>query len=243
MRNVVKLVAVGVMSALLAAALAGCVTVNVTKSESASSESASAASSTATKTTTSTTSTTGKSDSSTTATSSTSASSSSDWGRGDAEPVDLTKSQRFGNAKVGYVSVPSDWKDYTSKLDSRMVDDYATTYVVDPTTEFTSSVEAHFAFSSSIKLETYPCKYTEKADELLYKYRGETDNYTTPTIEKTTFNGKNASILGCSSADNVDITNIVIEKSSNSCILITAWATRSNDEAVLSYVSTWSMSK
>ena len=124
-----------------------------------------------------------------------------------------------------------------------MVDSTDATYIVDPTTEFTSAVEAHFAYSSSITLETFPCKYTDKADELLYKYRGETDNYLTPSIEKITFNGMNASILGVTSADNVDITNIVIEKDANSCILITAWGTRSTDEAVLGYVSTWSMSK
>ncbi len=241
MRNIVKLLAIAAFSGLLVMGIAGCGS-SGTSSSAASSSASSAASSESNSQSASASeskSASEKSGASATASSAASASASST----SAGEADLGKSQRFGNAKVGYVSVPSDWKDFTDKLDSRMVDSTAAVYIVDPTTEFTSGVEMHFAYSSSITLETFPCKYTEKADELLYKYRGETDNYTDPTIEKTTFNGKNASILGCSSADNVDITNIVIEKDANSCVLITAWATRSNDEAVLSYVATWSMDK
>lgn len=237
MKGIVKLIAITVMSALLAVGIMGCGSGASSASSasgaavSSAAESASSASEAGKATTTSTT----NSKSASSASQTTSSSS--------ASPANLGQSQRFGSAKTGYVSVPSDWKDFTSKLDSRVVEASAMTYLVDPTTEFTSSVESHWAYSSSITLETFPCKYTDKADELLYKYRGETDNYTTPDIQKTTFNGKNASIVACSSADNVDITNIAIEKDANSCVLITAWGTRSTDEAVLSYVATWSMDK
>lgn len=237
MKGIVKLIAIAVMSALLVVGIMGCGSGASSASSasgaavSSAAESASSASEADKATTTSTT----NSKSASSASQTTSSSS--------ASPANLGQSQRFGSAKTGYVSVPSDWKDFTSKLDSRVAEASAMTYLVDPTTEFTSSVESHWAYSSSITLETFPCKYTDKADELLYKYRGETDNYTTPDIQKTTFNGKNASIVACSSADNVDITNIAIEKDANSCILITAWGTRSTDEAVLSYVATWSMDK
>lgn len=237
MKGIVKLIAIAAMSALLVVGIMGCGSGASSASSasgaavSSAAESASSASEAGKATTTSTT----NSKSASSASQTTSSSS--------ASPANLGQSQRFGSAKTGYVSVPSDWKEFTSKLDSRVVEASAMTYLVDPTTEFTSSVESHWAYSSSITLETFPCKYTDKADELLYKYRGETDNYTTPDIQKTTFNGKNASIVACSSADNVDITNIAIEKDANSCVLITAWGTRSTDEAVLSYVATWSMDK
>ena len=237
MKGIVKLIAIAVMSALLVVGIMGCGSGASSASSasgaavSSAAESASSASEAGKATTTSTTSSKSASSASQTTSSS------------SASPANLGQSQRFGSAKTGYVSVPSDWKDFTSKLDSRVVEASAMTYLVDPTTEFTSSVESHWAYSSSITLETFPCKYTDKADELLYKYRGETDNYTTPDIQKTTFNGKNASVVACSSADNVDITNIAIEKDANSCVLITAWGTRSTDEAVLSYVATWSMDK
>ena len=237
MKGIVKLIAIAVMSALLVVGIMGCGSGASSASSasgaavSSAAESASSASEAGKATTTSTTSSKSASSASQTTSSS------------SASPANLGQSQRFGSAKTGYVSVPSDWKDFTSKLDSRVVEASAMTYLVDPTTEFTSSVESHWAYSSSITLETFPCKYTDKADELLYKYRGETDNYTAPDIQKTTFNGKNASIVACSSADNVDITNIAIEKDANSCVLITAWGTRSTDEAVLSYVATWSMDK
>ena len=241
MKDVFKLLAIAVVAAALSIGLAGCVTTKtanpVVTSGAAASEASTAADSASSAKSASST---GKQDSSASAAS---AAEAEDWGRGDAAPPELADSQRFGNAKTGYVSVPSDWMDFTSKLDSNMVDSTAATYIVDPTTEFTSAVEAHWAYSSSIKLETYNCKYTDKADELLYKYKGETDNYTTPSIEKMTFNGKNASVVACSSADNVDITNIAIEKDAGSCILITAWSTRSNTEAIIGYVATWSMSK
>ncbi|MBR3182018.1 MAG: hypothetical protein IKF56_05205 [Eggerthellaceae bacterium] len=235
MKNIAKLVAIAALSAVLAIGIAGCGSSQSSASAGSSSASESASAQSAAS---SAASSLGE-----TASSASSASESEDWGRGDAEPVDLADSQRFGRASTGYVSVPSDWKDFTDKLDPRMVDSTDATYIVDPTTEFTSAVESHFAYSSSITLEVFPCKYTDKADELLYKYRGETDNYMTPSIEKITFNGKDASILGVTSADNVDITNIVIERDANTCILITAWGTRSTDEAVLGYVSTWSMDK
>ena len=237
MKGIVKLIAIAVMSALLVVGIMGCGSGASSASSasgaavSSAAESASSASEAGKATTTSTTSSKSASSASQTTSSS------------SASPANLGQSQRFGSAKTGYVSVPSDWKDFTSKLDSRVVEASAMTYLVDPTTEFTSGVESHWAYSSSITLETFPCKYTDKADELLYKYRGETDNYTTPDIQKTTFNGKNASVVACSSADNVDITNIAIEKDANSCVLITAWGTRSTDEAVLSYVATWSMDK
>ena len=231
MKGIVKLIAIAVMSALLVVGIMGCGSGASSASSASGAESASSASEAGKATTTSTTSSKSASSASQTTSSS------------SASPANLGQSQRFGSAKTGYVSVPSDWKDFTSKLDSRVVEASAMTYLVDPTTEFTSSVESHWAYSSSITLETFPCKYTDKADELLYKYRGETDNYTTPDIQKTTFNGKNASIVACSSADNVDITNIAIEKDANSCVLITAWGTRSTDEAVLSYLATWSMDK
>ena len=237
MKGIVKLIAIAVMSALLVVGIMGCGSGASSASSasgaavSSAAESASSASEAGKATTTSTTSSKSASSASQTTSSS------------SASPANLGQSQRLGSAKTGYVSVPSDWKDFTSKLDSRVVEASAMTYLVDPTTEFTSSVESHWAYSSSITLETFPCKYTDKADELLYKYRGETDNYTTPDIQKTTFNGKNASVVACSSADNVDITNIAIEKDANSCVLITAWGTRSTDEAVLSYVATWSMDK
>ena len=237
MKGIVKLIAIAVMSALLVVGIMGCGSGASSASSasgaavSSAAESASSASEAGKATTTSTTSSKSASSASQTTSSS------------SASPANLGQSQRFGSAKTGYVSVPSDWKDFTSKLDSRVVEASAMTYLVDPTTEFTSSVESHWAYSSSITLETFPCTYTDKADELLYKYRGETDNYTTPDIQKTTFNGKNASVVACSSADNVDITNIAIEKDANSCVLITAWGTRSTDEAVLSYVATWSMDK
>ena len=237
MKGIVKLIAIAVMSALLVVGIMGCGSGASSASSasgaavSSAAESASSASEAGKATTTSTTSSKSASSASQTTSSS------------SASPANLGQSQRLGSAKTGYVSVPSDWKDFTSKLDSRVVEASAMTYLVDPTTEFTSSVESHWAYSSSITLETFPCKYTDKADELLYKYRGETDNYTTPDIQKTTFNGKNASVVACGSADNVDITNIAIEKDANSCVLITAWGTRSTDEAVLSYVATWSMDK
>ena len=231
MKGIVKLIAIAVMSALLVVGIMGCGSGASSASSASGAESASSASEAGKATTTSTTSSKSASSASQTTSSS------------SASPANLGQSQRFGSAKTGYVSVPSDWKDFTSTLDSRVVAATAMTYLVDPTTEFTSSVESHWAYSSSITLETFPCKYTDKADELLYKYRGETDNYTTPDIQKTTFNGKNASIVACSSADNVDITNIAIEKDANSCVLITAWGTRSTDEAVLSYLATWSMDK
>ena len=243
MKHATKLFAIAVLSIMLVTGLAGCINVTVTapassSSASGSDSSAAASSSASASTSTSASASASKSTSASASTSSTS--NSGDSGRGNAEPAG---SQRYGKPSTGYVSVPSDWKDYTSKLDPRAVEASDATYLVDPTTEFTSAVEAHFAFSSSIKLETFPCKYTDKADELLYDYRGRTDDYTTPSIEKTTFNGHNASIVACSSADNVDITNIAIEKDANTCVLITAWGTRSTDEAVLSYVATWSLTK
>ena len=237
MKGIVKLIAIAVMSALLVVGIMGC----GSGASSASSASGGAVSSAAENA--SSASEAGKATTTSTTNSKSASSASQTTGSSSASPANLGQSQRFGSAKTGYVSVPSDWKDFTSKLDSRVVEASAMTYLVDPTTEFTSSVESHWAYSSSITLETFPCKYTDKADELLYKYRGETDNYTTPDIQKTTFNGKNASVVACSSADNVDITNIAIEKDANSCVLITAWGTRSTDEAVLSYVATWSMDK
>ena len=240
MKGIVKLIAIAVMSALLVVGIMGCGS-GASSASSASSASGAAVSSAAESA--SSASEAGKATTTSTTNSKSASSASQTTSSSSASPANLGQSQRFGSAKTGYVSVPSDWKDFTSKLDSRVVEASAMTYLVDPTTEFTSSVESHWAYSSSITLETFPCKYTDKADELLYKYRGETDNYTAPDIQKTTFNGKNASIVACSSADNVDITNIAIEKDANSCVLITAWGTRSTDEAVLSYVATWSMDK
>lgn len=240
MKGIVKLIAIAVMSALLVVGIMGCGS-GASSASSASSASGAAVSSAAESA--SSASEAGKATTTSTTNSKSASSASQTTGSSSASPANLGQSQRFGSAKTGYVSVPSDWKDFTSKLDSRVVEASAMTYLVDPTTEFTSSVVSHWAYSSSITLETFPCKYTDKADELLYKYRGETDNYTTPDIQKTTFNGKNASVVACSSADNVDITNIAIEKDANSCVLITAWGTRSTDEAVLSYVATWSMDK
>ena len=241
MKNIAKYFALAALAGALVAGLAGCVTVNVNAS-SGSSGSSTTTSAAASASAASASSTIGKDASSAAASSAAASSTSGDWGRGNAAPTD-PNSQCFGSDKTGYVWVPSDWKDFTSKLDPRVVEASAMTYVVDPTTEFTSAVVAHFAYSSSITLEAFPCKYTEKADELLYQYRGETDNYTAPSIEKTTFNGKNASVLKCTSADNVNITNIAIERDANTCILITAWGTPSTEEAVLSYVNTWTMSK
>ena len=235
MKSIVRLVAIAAFSALLVMGIAGCGSSSASSSASASSGSGEAVSNTA-----SDASGSADSDKATTTNSKSSSSASQTTSSGSAS---LGASQRFGNAKTGYVSVPSDWKDFTSKLDARTVEASAMTYLVDPTTEFTSAVESHWSYSSSIKLETYPCKYTEKADELLYKYRGETSNYKNPEIQKMTFNGKNASVLKCSSADNVDIANIAIEKDANSCILITTNSTSSTDEAVLSYAATWSMDK
>ena len=240
MKGIVKLIAIAAMSALLVVGIMGCSS-GASSASSASSASGAAVSSAAESA--SSASEAGKATTTSTTNSKSASSASQTTSSSSASPANLGQSQRFGSAKTGYVSVPSDWKDFTSKLDSRVVEASAMTYLVDPTTEFTSSVESHWAYSSSITLETFPCKYTDKADELLYKYRGETDNYTTPDIQKTTFNGKNASVVACSSADNVDITNIAIEKDANSCVLITAWGTRSTDEAVLSYVATWSMDK
>lgn len=240
MKGIIKLIVIAVMSALLVVGIMGCGS-GASSASSASSASGAAVSSAAESA--SSASEAGKATTTSTTNSKSASSASQTTGSSSASPANLGQSQRFGSAKTGYVSVPSDWKDFTSKLDSRVVEASAMTYLVDPTTEFTSSVVSHWAYSSSITLETFPCKYTDKADELLYKYRGETDNYTTPDIQKTTFNGKNASVVACSSADNVDITNIAIEKDANSCVLITAWGTRSTDEAVLSYVATWSMDK
>ena len=241
MKSIVKLIAITALSALLVIGIVGCSSGGASSSASASGSSGAAVSNTAESA--SSASDGDKATTTSTASSKSASSASQTASSGSGSAADLGKSQRFGNAKSGYVSVPSDWKDFTSKLDSRVVEASAMTYLVDPTTEFTSGVEMHWAYSSSITLETYPCKYTDKADELLYKYRGETDNYTTPDIQKTTFNGKNASIVACSSADGVDITNIAIEKDANTCVLITAWGTPSTDEAVLSYVATWSMDK
>ena len=249
MRNAIKIVAVAAVSAMLAVGIVGCggnntssssTNSNSSVSASASSDSASASSSAASNSNTSASKSSASNAANSNASASSSTASNSNEGRGDAEPVN---GNRMGSQKVGYVTVPSDWKDFTDKLDSRTVDSTGAVYLVDPTTEFTSGVESHFAYSSSIKLETYPTKYTDIADETLYKFRGETDNYADVNIEKTTLNGKDASLVTCSSADGVDIGVIVVEKDANSCVKITVWGTPSNYNANMGYAKTWSLDK
>ena len=116
--------------------------------------------------------------------------------------------------------------------------------MVDPTTEYTSAALSHFAYSSSIQLETFPTSYTDKADEYLYDYRGDTENYSDVTIEKDKFSGHDASVVSCESIDGVKVTHIVFDKNDDghSCVAITTYGTQSNNDAILSYVATWTAS-
>ena len=109
--------------------------------------------------------------------------------------------------------VPVDWVDRTDQ-DSQpeQIDASAVTYVVDPTTEYTSAALSHYAYSSSIQLEAFPTSYTDKADEYLYNYRGDTENYSDVTIEKDKFSGHDASVVSCKSIDGVTVTHIVFDK-------------------------------
>lgn len=168
--------------------------------------------------------------------------SNGNWGRGDAAPVD---GQKLGSAKVGYVTVPSDWKDVTAeKVDPRMVDSSGLVYLADPTTEFTSGVEGSWAFANSIRLETFPTSYESRADELLYKYRGENGNYGDPSIKKDKFCGHDASVIECDTGDGVHLTNIIFDKDGGgkACEVLTIYATPSSQDAVKGYAATWSAS-
>lgn len=248
MKNAIKIAAVAAVSAVLAIGVVGCSGGSSTPSSSSNTNSSSVSASSSSDSTNASSNSaansnaSSKSSASNTSASNTSSSAASNTneGRGNAEPV---SGNRMGSPKVGYVTVPSDWKDFTDKLDSRIVDSTGAVYLVDPTTEFTSGVESHFAYSSSIQLETYPTKYTDIADETLYKFRGETDNYSDVNIEKTTFAGKDASLVTCSSADGVNIGVVVVEKDTNSCVKITVWGTPSNYNANMGYAKTWSLDK
>ena len=241
MKRIALILSAAVVSMLLVAGLTGCIAAHT----SASSNSSNTSSSTAAATSDNASSASSASDESTKDTSNaSSASTNSDFeGRGNAEPT--YDSKKVGRSKTGYVLVPVDWIDRTDQdFRPQQVDASAVTYVVDPTTEYTSAALSHFAYSSSIQLETFPTSYTDKADEYLYNYRGDTENYSDVTIEKDKFSGHDASVVSCKSIDGVNVTHIVFDKNDDgrSCVAITVNGTQSTNDAILSYVATWTAS-
>ena len=167
------------------------------------------------------------------------ANSNANEGQGDSNPL---ADKQVGSKKVGYVTVPSDWKDRTSDVDERIRDSNATVLVVDPTTEFTSGVLSHFAFSASVQLETFPTSYENRADEILYDLRAKTDDYANVEIKKDKFNGHDASVITCESADGIDVKYIIFDKdgSGNACIVAMAYSTPSTAPTVNKVLASWS---
>lgn len=247
MKKLPLILATGAASALLAMGLSGCITFNTTapanNTNTANTETSSNSANANNENNANNANTNTANDNKNVAnTSNTSNTSSNTSSSGKAA---LGATQKFGSAKTGYIKVPEDWKDRTKDdFSSQQIDSSAITYVVDPTTEYTSAALAHYAFASSIKLETFPCKYTEKADEYYHDYQAKSDDYSDLNIEKDQFSGRSASVVSCESIDGVKITHIVFDKQSTApgCIAITATATPSNNDAILSYVSTWSES-
>ena len=232
MKRIALILSAAVVSMLLVVGLTGCIAANT----SASLNSSNTSSSTAAATSDNASNASSASDASTKDTSNASnISTSSDFeGRGNAEPT--YDSKKVGRSKTGYVLVPVDWVDRTDQ-DSQpeQIDASAVTYVVDPTTEYTSAAIQH---------EAFPTSYTDKADEYLYNYRGDTENYSDVTIEKDKFSGHDASVVSCKSIDGVTVTHIVFDKNDDgrSCVAITVYGTQSTNDVILSYVATWTAS-
>ena len=239
-----KLAGIGAIaaSAMLIASLSGCVNVTVKKNDNENSnttENVEKNTNTSNKNSNSSSNTNANSNGSSNKNSNTS--SNGNEGRGDSEPLSGTKA---GNSKVGYVSMPSDWKDRSSDVDERIRDSKATVLVVDPTTEFTSGVLSHFAFSASVQLEAFPTSYESRADEILYDLRGKTDDYANVEIKKDKFNGHDASVITCESADGIDVKYVVFDKdgSGKSCITAMAYSTPSTAKTVNEVLASWSAS-
>ena len=174
--------------------------------------------------------------------SSTSNSNSNDnWGRGDAEPVESTN--KVGSAKVGYIQVPTDWKDRTTQdFDERARDASGVVYVVDPTPEFTSATLSHFAFASSIKMETYPTGFSSKLTEISDKFEEDTDNYSDPTWKSVKVAGHNAAKVTTEMLnDGVNVSVYAIDKddTGSSCVILTGFSTPSNTKAIEGYMESW----
>lgn len=253
MKRITLVLSAVAASMLLVAGLTGCAASNAPASSNPSntsssaaasaSENASSASNTSSASSASVASAKDTSNTSSASNASSASTGSSFEGRGNAEPT--YDSKKVGRSKTGYVLVPVDWIDRTDQdFKPQQIDASAVTYVVDPTTEYTSAALSHFAYSSSIQLETFPTSYTDKADEYLYDYRGDTENYSDVTIEKDKFSGHDASVVSCKSIDGVNVTHIVFDKNDDghSCVAITVYGTQSTNDAVLSYVATWTAS-
>ena len=157
-----------------------------------------------------------------------------------AYPAPKDATQKVGNSKTGYIMVPEDWMDRTTQdIDEHKLDATAATYVVDPTTEFTSGVLMHFAFSSSILMETYNTDFASKAKEIIAKYDKDTDNYSNCERHNYTLNGKNASVIKYDTADGVDVYFVTLDTGEHSCTMFTVYALPSQAEHIVGYLNTW----
>ena len=159
-------------------------------------------------------------------------------------PVDATS--QYGKNSTGYIKVASDWKDMTSTLDERIVDSTDAVYIADPTTEYTSAQQSHFAFSTSIKMEVFPVGFADRGTELQNTYSSDAEGYTKPTWSAVKLDGHNAAMITTHSLiDNTDIVHLVVDRddTGSTCVVITATMMPSTAEKVMGYVSGWTSKK
>lgn len=247
MKVQLKALGIAVASAALVAGLSGCITINVQDSSNKNANEPAANASNAANdnagTDNAATNESGKNEniSGTANSNTTNINDNSNWGRGDAEPID--SDQKVGSAKVGYIYVPADWIDRTSKdFSEREVDATGVVYVVDPTTEFTSATLSHFAFASSIKMEVYNTGFATKLTEIMDKFKADPDHYSAPVWTQAKIAGHDAAKITTTMTDdgvNVTVYSIDANDGAKSCVILTGFSTPSNIDAVEGYMESW----
>lgn len=155
--------------------------------------------------------------------------------------------RRIGNPSVGYLQVPDSWTDRSADLDPNLLDGYDAVYYADPATEFTSAVQAHFAFAKSVQLNAYQTSYKAVSSQVAATYQGK--EYGELTTSDMTLGGRKAVMLVCSVPDdNLNVATIVIDRDGdekNAVALILNCGpsdTQPPSTEVLRYASTWEAS-
>lgn len=251
-RLALKALAVLMVAALAALALAGCTTAQVQSSSSAESASASAAASDASasdsasaSSAASAASAASSAASSASASSSSASSASATGSETGAAAASSDQMQTIGNKKVGFMQVPKSWTDRISDIDPRLAESYEMVYYADPSSEYTSYVQQHFAFSKAVQMSVRNTSYKEIADNVINSFKSDSA-YGETTYGETTINGRNAIVVTSSAPDdNQLLCTIVIDRDGDEhcavSLTLNCGASEQQAAEVLAYASTWTV--
>ncbi len=153
------------------------------------------------------------------------------------------KTQKVGSKKVGFVQVPASWKDNTSAMDKRTVEDYGLLLYIDPDSSYQSKAQGGTSYGKAIQLTVQPTSYTEIAKGILesYKSDGKFGETTQGTIEIA--GRKGILLVTTLKDDGLQLATIVLDRDGDGKVAVALALNCGFDETsskeVLKIASTW----